>query len=78
MGHLRYWWQYLTGRPDEKNAPPAATPRARPQPARKDELELADGQRPRRPSRLREAGFDPYSNDAGYGKPHTWERIERK
>jgi len=75
MGHLRYWWQYLTGKPDEEKAPPATSGRARPRPA-KGELSLADDKRPR--SRRRAAGFDPYSNDAGFSKPHSWERIERK
>lgn len=78
MGHLRYWWQYLTGQPEnKKQAPPAPAGRAKSGPA-KDELTLADGKQPRRPSRRREAGFDPYANDAGFGKPHSWERIDRK
>jgi hypothetical protein len=21
-------------------------------------------------------GFDPYSSDAGYSKPHSWERVD--
>jgi hypothetical protein len=78
MGHLRYWWQHLTGKTDEKKSPPPAkTGRTKTRPAT-GELRLADGERPRRPSRLREAGFDPYANDAGFGKPHVWERIDRK
>jgi hypothetical protein len=77
MGRLRYWWQHLTGKADKKkSASPAATVRAKARPA-EDELSLADDERPSRPSRLREAGFDPYANDAGFGKPHSWERIDR-
>ena len=78
MGHLRYWWQHLTGRTGEKkSSPPARAARAKADPPEGD-LTLADGEQPPRPSRLREAGFDPYANDAGFGKPHTWERIDRK
>jgi hypothetical protein len=28
------------------------------------------------PSRVGEAGFDPYASDAGYAKPHSWERVD--
>jgi hypothetical protein len=78
MGHLRHWWQHLTGKKDEKKtAPPAETRPARTRPAAEG-LSLAEGEQPRRRSRLREAGFDPYANDAGFGKPHSWERIDRK
>jgi len=78
MGQLRHWWQYLTGKPDDqKSVPPAPSARVK-KPSATDELRLADGERPRRRSRLREAGFDPYANDAGFSKPHSWERVERK
>lgn len=77
MGHLRYWWQYLTGKPDESEAPPATTRPARPKPAQDGSHRADPGQR-RGPRRVSEAGFDPYANDAGYSKPHTWDRIERK
>jgi len=42
-----------------------------------DGLELADDEQRVRPSRVGAAGFDPYASDAGYSKPHSWERVER-
>lgn len=75
MGRLHDWWQRLTG-----TAPTAPEPRrppatAGPKPSSGD-LELADDAAQSRPSRLGEAGFDPYSSDAGYAKPHSWERVD--
>ena len=77
MGRLRNWWQRLTGAPHESpQKPPTAT--ARPsQPTSVDGLELADDEQRERPSRVGAAGFDPYASDAGYSKPHSWERVER-
>jgi len=77
MGRLRNWWQRLTGAPHEPPPkPPAVT--ARPsQPPSADGLELADDEQRERPSRIGAAGFDPYASDAGYAKPHSWERVER-
>lgn len=78
MGRLRDWWERLTG--------PAATsgeprqpdkPQAKPGPRQpEDGLSLADGTPRGKPSRIGEAGFDPYASDAGYSKPHSWERID--
>jgi hypothetical protein len=39
-------------------------------------LELTDAPEARKPSRVGAAGFDPYSSDAGYSKPHSWERVD--
>jgi hypothetical protein len=60
---------------------PAAEPAPVTRPARPKEpkgpgLELADGPAPKGPSRTGAAGFDPYSSDAGYSKPHSWERVD--
>lgn len=45
--------------------------------ARNDELRLADEPAPD-PARHRSpTGFDPYSSDGGFAKPHAWERTER-
>jgi len=41
-----------------------------------DGLELADDEPRDRPSHTGAAGFDPYSSDAGYSKPHSWERVD--
>lgn len=74
MGRLRDWWQRLTGAGYEPSPPPV---KARPpQPPPPDGLELEDGAPPGHPSRTGAAGFDPYSSDAGYAKPHSWERVD--
>jgi hypothetical protein len=75
MGRFSDWWQRLTGaRPEPPPQPPKATVRP-PQPP-SDGLELQDDQQRDRPSRTGAAGFDPYSSDAGYAKPHSWERVD--
>lgn len=76
MGTLRRWWQKLTG---SESAPEAAAAR-QPAPSVKakvqEGLQLVDELPGRRPSRVGAVGFDPYSSDAGYSKPHTWERVD--
>lgn len=79
MGRLQTWWQRLTGarpEPDRKSAPkPVSVAVAKADDA--SQLEIVDSVDPRkRPSRVGEVGFDPYSSDAGYAKPHSWERID--
>ncbi len=75
MGRFSDWWQRLTGaRHEPAPQPPKATVRP-PQPP-SDGLELVDDQPHDRPSRTGAAGFDPYSSDAGYSKPHSWERVD--
>jgi hypothetical protein len=39
-------------------------------------LEIAETPAPHPPARPGSAGFDPYGNDAGYTKPHSWERVD--
>jgi len=75
MGHLQRWWQRLTGTES------AATPRTRPavatrKPDEPSEMKLVDAPPDRTPSRVGAGGFDPYASDAGYSKPHSWERID--
>jgi hypothetical protein len=80
MRRLRRLWLRLTGRS------PAATPPQRPErrirrpavPQSKDpgELRLVDGAATGPGRRAGAAGFDPYSSDAGFAKPHSWERID--
>ena len=76
MGTLRAWWQRLKGG-DAK--PPGVAPR--PVRPRKDNdpdpgLSLVDDPLAKPRSRGRTAGFDPYSSDGGYSKPHSWERLD--
>lgn len=79
MGRLRDWWDRVTGR-----APAAAgvrherTPKgpARPDAKPPGELSLADEPPKRKTSKTGQSGFDPYSSDAGYAKPHSWERVD--
>jgi len=77
VSKLGDWWRRVTGR--TATAAPHPRPAARPAPSSKpasDELALADHAAPKRPSRTGAAGFDPYSSDAGYAKPHSWERLD--
>ena len=85
MGTLSAWWQRLTG---AGRASPQATVRPA-RPAHRsgpvvrstgtddaDGLTLADEAPRRKRPRTGAAGFDPYSSDAGYSKPHSWERVD--
>ena len=75
MGTLKSWWRKFTGR--ETAQPVAAKPMVAAPKARKTSgLELTDAPEARKPSRVGAAGFDPYSSDAGYSKPHSWERVD--
>ena len=75
MGTVKSWWRKLTGREVAQPAtarPPLAAPKAPKDPG----LQLTDAPENRKPSRVGAAGFDPYSADAGYSKPHSWERVD--
>jgi len=75
MGTEKSWWRKLTGR--ETAQPVAAKPMvAAPKAQKTSGLELTDAPEARKPSRVGAAGFDPYSSDAGYSKPHSWERVD--
>jgi hypothetical protein len=78
MGRLRDWWERLTGTAAATHEPrPPTTPQPRAEPGQPaDGLTLADGPPRGQPSRVGAAGFDPYASDAGYSKPHSWERID--
>jgi hypothetical protein len=78
MGGLRDWWEQLTGRAAaSREAPRKEPPATRAQTARPAEgLKLADEAPKGKTSRVGQAGFDPYSSDAGFAKPHSWERID--
>jgi len=76
MGRVHDWWRSLTvqaAKPAEASQP---DPRARRSPKPSASLELVDEVPQRQPSRVGGAGFDPYASDAGYAKPHSWERID--
>ncbi|MCJ7452741.1 MAG: hypothetical protein MUO39_09755 [Steroidobacteraceae bacterium] len=73
MGNLRAWWQKLMGKSAEVPAPPSPAPRSAPE---SGGLELADEPDRTEHGRVGTAGFDPYTSDAGYAKPHSWERVD--
>jgi hypothetical protein len=76
MGNLRTWWQKLMGKGAEVPAPsPAPGPASRSAPG-PEGLELANEPDRTEHGRVGAAGFDPYSSDAGYAKPHSWERVD--
>ena len=79
MGRLRDWWDRVTGRtPAEAESRPGRAPQGPARTAAKPpgELSLADGPPKQKSSRTGPSGFDPYSSDAGYSKPHSWERVD--
>ena len=76
MSRLRDWWRRLTGRPpraQDQPRPAAPKPRTAAPP---DDLQITDGPPVRGPNRVGAAGFDPYASDAGFSKPHSWERVD--
>jgi hypothetical protein len=75
MGRLLDWWRRVRGHETVRRAPDHDR-REAPKPAAHGELGLMDDVQPKRPSRVGAAGFDPYSSDAGYSKPHSWERVD--
>jgi hypothetical protein len=81
---VQRWWDSLLGRPPWYRDPDPVTTRSALQaqsPGRKKttapgELTLADDAPENGPRKRRSAGMDPYSNDAGFSKPHSWERLD--
>ena len=83
---LQRWWDALLGRPPwyrDSNVTVSRTnlyeegsskksPKAEP-----GGLTLVDDEASGKGRRKRTAGVDPYSNDAGFAKPHGWDRIDR-
>jgi hypothetical protein len=74
MGILQEWWRKRTGK-GPKAAVRIPKPTAR-EATRAGGLELADEPQPKRPGHVGAGGTDPYSSDAGYAKPHSWERVD--
>ena len=81
---LERWWDELLGRPRWYRAADGSTTQTGLKPARprstSSGLALADDPAPSKSSprtgAARSAGMDPYANDAGFAKPHSWERID--
>lgn len=82
---LQHWWDELLGRPRwfrdaDGGATHSGLKPVRPRSTSPGGLTLADDAAPsqarRRVRARRSAGMDPYANDAGYAKPHSWERID--
>ena len=76
MARLRDWWRRVTGRREAVQAPQPRTRSHASRPAASSGLELAEGPAAHKPTRVGEAGFDPYASDAGCQKPHAWERVD--
>lgn len=77
MSMIGDWFRRLLGRTVERPAPPPARPK--PAAARNPasgELSIDETPPARAPNKPGGAGFDPYSSDAGYQKPHSWERVD--
>jgi hypothetical protein len=74
MGGMREWWQRLRGRAYGVPAPAPKSATKKPPPV--EGLGLADEPQSRKPGHIGAAGFNPYSSDAGYEKPHSWERVD--
>jgi hypothetical protein len=76
VGTVRRWWQKLTGREPER-PPVARQPRPPEKTPEASGLQLSDSPRQEaKSSKVAAAGFDPYASDAGYAKPHSWERVD--
>jgi hypothetical protein len=76
MGRLRAWWDRVTGGATATSETPRGQTAAEREHRPPGELTVADEPAGSRASRAGRAGFDPYSSDAGYTKPHSWERVD--
>jgi hypothetical protein len=76
MARVHEWWRSLTGQGAKRAELSRPGPRTRRSAKPSAGLELADEVPQRQPSRGGGAGFDPYASDAGYAKPHSWERVD--
>jgi hypothetical protein len=80
---LQRWWDALLGRPPWYRDRDPVTTRSglepgstRGKPSQPGELTLADDTQQSGPRPRRSAGINPYANDAGFSKPHSWERLD--
>jgi len=76
MGRVHDWWRSLTGQAAKPAGASPPDPRTHRSTKPSAGLELVDEVPQCQPSRVGGAGFDPYASDAGYAKPHSWERID--
>ena len=80
---LQRWWDKLLGRPPWYRDTNVTISRSDlwadppPEKSKPDDLTLVDDTKSAKSKSHRSAGADPYSNDAGFAKPHGWERVER-
>ncbi len=74
MGGIRAWWRTFRGKAPEKPAP--VVRHAKAEQSGPGELELTEPPPSKKPANIGAGGFDPYSSDAGYTKPHSWERVD--
>jgi hypothetical protein len=73
---LRDWWDQLLGR--NRPEPPRPRQSAKPsEPKPVGNLELAETPERAKSANRGRSGFDPYANDAGFGKPRGWDRGKR-
>ena len=77
---LQRWWDELLGRPPwyrdtdvTRTRPWLADAADKPD---NSGLSLTEDSKAVSPKPRRSAGSDPYSNDAGFQKPHGWERVD--
>ncbi len=79
MGRLSDWWDRVTGRapaPVEARHPRVPKAHDGTDSRSPGELSVVDEPPKQKAPRTGEPGFDPYSSDAGYAKPHSWERVD--
>ncbi|MFO1395250.1 MAG: hypothetical protein U1F09_15985 [Steroidobacteraceae bacterium] len=78
MSRIGDWLRKLVGRGESAESKPGATvrPLAAPRRTPPAGLEIAETPPPARPAQTGPGGFDPYASDAGYQKPHSWERVD--
>ena len=78
MSMIGDWFRRLLGGEDAPPSAPPARPKQQPprKPSTPGELSIDDAPPARTPPKAGGAGFDPYSSDAGYQKPHSWERVD--
>lgn len=86
MALLRLWRRRRRGPSDGPTKSLRAEPRSPtllqttdpPSPVASGDGLRLENERPAPPShpRPRGTGFDPYASDAGFAKPHSWERVD--
>lgn len=82
---FRTWWNRLSGHVPPAAVGPATHAQSQPQHPQSTasstaddglQLELERKADEHRRRGIGRAGFDPYSNDAGYEKPRNWDEVD--